>query len=156
MANTQQYGSTILDYSNEVSRFECTTEVITALTLPTVLTLLTNFETALAPMILGTVVRKQQDVFDNTLPRTLPASENAQRERKWLVVYHDNTTGKIFRTAIPTANLVGHLTPGTDLADLADTEVDAFVTAFEAAFRSPDDSTHGITVERIVAVGRNL
>lgn len=156
MTVTQQYGQTIVDYSDETSRFEVTTETITALTLPTVLGLLTTFEAAEAPMILGTIIRKQQDVFDNTAARVLPSDANAQRERKWLVIYHDNTSGKVFRCAIPTADPVGHMVPGTDLADMTEPEVAAFVTAFQNAFRSPDDSTHGITVDKITLVGRNL
>lgn len=156
MPSSQGYSMSLVDFSDEVSGWSATTELITAVSLPQVLTLLTNLETALAPLVLGTIIKKQQTVFENTFARTLPTDPNAQRERKLLVLYHDNTTGKAFRVTIPCAKYTGYLVAGTDLYDLANTDVAAFVTAFQNAFRSPDDSTHGITVDKIVAVGRNL
>ncbi len=163
MPDSQGYGQSIVDYSNEVSSWSATTEVVTDITLPVLLTDTGDLETALSAIILGTVIRKVQTVYDNTFARVLPTDPNAQRERKWLVVYHDNTTGKIFRVTIPTANPTGvdgssraRMIPGTDRANLANTQMAAFKTKFETAFRSPDDPTHGITVDNIYLVGRNL
>lgn len=156
MPSSQQYSQTVLDASNETSHWEATIPVVTAISLPQTLANLTTLEGALTPIIRGNVIRKQADVFDNTFARSVPADEEAARETKWLVVYHDVTSSKTYRVAIPTCKRTGHMLPGTDMADLNNPEISAFVDAFEAAFRAPDDSTHGIEVDRIIAVGRNL
>jgi len=79
----------------------------------------------------------------------------AQRENKWLVRYHD-TSGVKFSVEIPTADL-SLLTEGTEFLKLADGGViAAFVSAFEAVVRSPDDPTHTVTVDSIQFVGRKV
>jgi len=88
---------------------------------------------------------------------TLSAVENtnplAQRENKWLVRYHD-TAGTKFTVEIPTADL-SLLTLGTEFLNLDDSgPIAAFVTAFEAYAKSPDDPTLSVTVDSIQFVGR--
>jgi len=76
----------------------------------------------------------------------------AQRENKWLVRYHDADSTK-FTVEIPTADL-SLLDTGTEFLDLTGTEAAAFVTAFEAYAKSPDDPTLATTVDSIQFVGR--
>jgi hypothetical protein len=87
---------------------------------------------------------------------TASAVENtnplAQRENKWLVRYHDSASTR-FTLEIPTADL-SLLDTGTEFLDLAGTEAAAFVTAFEAVVKSPDDPTLTTTVDSIQFVGR--
>lgn len=91
---------------------------------------------------------------------------NAQRERKWLVTYRDNTEfldvgntientgyGKLFNTELPTADL-SLLDAQSDQLDLAATGVAAWITAFEAAQNSPTGGNE-IEVISIRHVGRS-
>jgi len=94
----------------------------------------------------------------NTLAvSTVTAIENtnplAQRENKWLVRYHD-TGGTKFTLEIPTADL-SLLSLGTEFLDLTDGgPIAAFVSAFEAVVKSPDDPALTVTVDSIQFVGR--
>lgn len=83
-----------------------------------------------------------------------PTSESAQRERKWLVFYHDTTTNKKYRFEIPTALLTANLVAGTDLADLGATNIAAFVSAFEAVVKDPDTGLNTVAIDKIQHVGR--
>lgn len=91
---------------------------------------------------------------------------NAQRERKWLVTYRDNTEfldvadtientgfGKLFNTEVPCAKL-SLLDQKSDDLDLAATGVAAWITAFEAAQQSPTGGNE-IEVISIKHVGRS-
>lgn len=163
------YGNfSFLDYNGERSTTSFYTGNVTAVSLPGLLTQFGALRTAIDGIILGTIAQEELSVFRTKLSNALPVSANAQRERKWLVVYEDVTEffdppvnaipnegyRKVFNFEIPTANLVGNLQPNSDEADLSATAVAAFVTAFEAIARSP----HGgnVNVLKLVAVGRNL
>jgi hypothetical protein len=77
----------------------------------------------------------------------------AQRENKWLVRYHD-TAGTRFTLEIPTADLA-LLDTGTEFLNLADGGViAAFVTAFQAVVKSPDDPTFTVVLDSIQFVAR--
>jgi hypothetical protein len=82
-----------------------------------------------------------------------PASQFAQREIKWLVKYHDNSTGEKYSVEIPTADLDLLLAGSDERLDLAGTEGAAFKVAFEAFVRT---ETHGVTVDDVIYVSRNL
>jgi len=96
------------------------------------------------------------------------SAKGAQRERKWLVKYEDNTQffdapvnaipnagyKKQFNVEIGTADFtVTNLPNNGDEADLTETSIAAFVTAFEAIARSPYGGT--VNVTQILAVGRS-
>jgi hypothetical protein len=163
------YGSfTLMDHGGEKSVLSFHTGNITAVSLPGTLTQFGALRNAIAGITLGTIVQEELSVFRTKLSNTLPATPNAQRERKWLVVYEDVTRffdppvnaipnegyRKVFTLEIATAALVNNLQPNSDEANLSATPVAAFVTAFEALCRSP----HGgqVNVLKLVAVGRNL
>jgi hypothetical protein len=146
MADQGRAGYSIVDYSKETARSEMNVGVVTALSLPGLLTNLGNFETALAGVIIGAISAKRLSVYDNPTGAAFPTNVYAQREIRWIVHYHDNTAafgavanpafGRKYTVeyACPDASL---LQPHTDLMDLTATNAAAFVTAFEAAFLAP-------------------
>lgn len=153
MAHLAQF--TLLDYSNERSS---TTVNVGAITAVSIIGFLTDFgalRTAIEGITLG-VVAQEAWVGDRTvLSNTPPTDPEAQREKKWLVRYVGDTSGKVYQLEIPTAELAGgHLLPMSDFADLTETDMAAFVTAFEDIARTPDDDTETVTVQSIQYVGR--
>jgi hypothetical protein len=104
----------------------------------------------------GTVQKIVQSNSVDLNSNAAPTDEEVQREKKWLVTYRATTSQKLFRLEIPTALPTGHLLPASDEADLAETDMAAFVSAFEAFVRSPDNGTEAVTVESIRFVGRNI
>ncbi len=162
------YGSfTLLDHSNEKSTVGFYTGDVTAVSLPGLLTEFGALRTAIEGVTLGVVSKESLKVFDTALANQPPADENAQVERAWLVSYEDNLPffddpvnaipnagyRKRFVLSIPTADIVGRLLPNTDLADMADPQIAALVSAMETTLRSPYGGT--INVLEIRAVGRN-
>jgi len=149
-------GFTMLDYSNEKSSFEVFVGDITAISIAGFLTDFGALRTAVEGITLGTV-NKEQWIGDRTLlSNTPPGDPLAQRENKWRVVYTGDTSGKLYSLEIATAELGGgHLLANSDFADLAETDMAAFVTAFEDIARTPDDDTETVTVVSIQFVGRN-
>ena len=159
----------VADFGGEMSSFGVRVGVVTAGTLPGLLTQIGAIRTATAALILGTIQREQLVAFNSPLSSARPTNPNAQRERKWLVTYVDSLAffdaptnaipnegfGKKFQIEIPTANLTTDLLLGnTDMADLENAAWIAWVNAFEAMGRSP----HGGTVDvlDVRAVGRNI
>jgi hypothetical protein len=159
---------TLLDHNGERSTTSFYTGNITALSLPGTLTQFGALRTAVEGITLGTVAQETLKVFDTKLSNTRPSDQNAQRERKWLVVYEDVTPffddptnlipnegyRKVFTFEIATADIATRLQPNTDEADLLNPQISAFVTAFEAIARSPYGGTPNVM--KLIAVGRNL
>lgn len=147
---------TFLDYSGEKSRVELYNGAITAASIAGYLTDFGALRTALEGITLG-VVHQEAWVGDRTLlSNTPPTNPFAQRELKWRVVYTGNTSGKLFSIEIPTADPTGRLLDQSDFADLTETGMAAFVSAFEGIARSPDNDTENVTVQSVQLVGRNL
>lgn len=160
-------GFSVLDYSNETSRFSFNTGAITAASLPGTLTQFGALRTAIEGIILGVVSQEDLLVFNTRLSNVPPSDENAQIERGWLVSYEDDLPffddpvnaipnegyQKKFTLVIGTADFTGRLLPESDFADLTDPGIAAFVTAFEAIARSPYGGT--VNVLSIKGVGRN-
>jgi len=148
-------GVSVLDYSEESSSTSFSIGAITAVSIAGFLTQFGNWKTALANIILGTV-SKDRWVGDATdISSTPPASPNAQIELKWLVTYEADTTKKKFRQELPTAD-PSKVVPGTDMADLTDADIAAYVTAFETVAKSPDNDTESVSVLDMRLVGRNV
>lgn len=145
---------TMKDYSNEDSVHSVYIGAITAVSLPGFLSDFGAYKTALGNITLG-VVAKDQWIGDATkFDVTPPADVNAQRERKWLVHYQGTTTFSKYTLEVPTADFTGRLLDNTDLADLTETNMAAWVTAFETLARTPEGEN--VEVLYIEAVGRNL
>jgi len=146
---------TILDYSEEKSPTSFSFGGVTALNIAGFLTQFGNLRTAIGNIITG-VVGKEQWVGDSTVLTNVPPTDStSQIELKWLVTYEGASTNKKFRYEIPTPD-TSKLVPGTDLADMTDTDIAAYVTAVEAIAKSPDDDTEGINVLDMRLVGRNI
>lgn len=167
MSNQGGGAFTFLDYDREPGSMGFSTGPITALTIAAALTQFGALRTAVQGITLGTLSDEILYVNRTRLSNETPTNELARRETKWLVTYEDDTQyfdpptnaipnagyKKVFNSEIPTADIVGRLKPDMDEADLTDTDVAAFVTAFEALCKSPyGGAAH---VLRITVVGRN-
>lgn len=155
MAAKHYAGVTVLDYSEEKSGTNFSIGAITAVSLPGFLTQFGSWKTALQNVILGTV-SKDRWVGDSTdISNTPPTSPNAQVELKWLVTYEGASTKKKFRQELPTAD-PSKTVAGTDIADMTDADIAAYVTAFEAVAKSPDNDAEGVNVLDMRLVGRSI
>jgi len=112
-------------------------------------------EDALAGMTVGTQGQAtfRVETIDTPDDASLPANQFAQRETKWLVSARDNTLGLPVTFEIPTADAT-LLASGSDMADMTNANVIAFVGAVEALAESRYGNAY--TVETIRLVGRNL
>jgi hypothetical protein len=80
-------------------------------------------------------------------------SPYAQRELKFLVSFEDTVLGERHSIEIPAPALT-FLVPGSDLVDLTDATVIAYIAALEAFYRVNGANT--VDVKTIRLVGRNL
>jgi hypothetical protein len=159
----------MLDYSREKASFSFPTGDVTAGTLPGLLTEVGAFRSAVEGITLGVVSDESLAVFNTNLSNSPPSSPLAQIESAWLVTYEDNIDffdaptnsipnegfGRLFTMTIPTADIAAtdRLLPNSDMADLEETGMAAFVTAFENSVHSPYGGT--VTVISVKHVGRN-
>jgi hypothetical protein len=131
---------------------------VTAVSLPDLLTEVGALRTAIDGITDGIVSDESLTVFNTNLSNATPTDVNSQREHVWIVTYEDNLQffddpvnaipnegfGRLFTLTIPTADpdgAVGRMQTNSDLANLADTGIAAFVTAFEETARSPYGGT---------------
>lgn len=150
------YGTvSVRDYSDETSTTKLHFGAVTAISIAGLLTQWGNFKTAMGNIILG-VIGREQLVMDNTvLSNDSPTDSNAQVELKFMFTYEGDTSKKKFRFEVPTPD-TSKVLPGTDIVDITDTDVAAFITAAEALGRSPDSDTETITITDVRLVGRNI
>lgn len=142
------------DYSKEPSNFGVPVTTITAANQAAETTLINNLEAAVIGVTLGTA-QKDEIVLERTiLTAALPTSPDAQREKKWLVRYHDATTGIKYTAEIPCADL-SILATNSDFADPTNGAYTALKTAWELVVRSPDDNNLTV-LDSLQFVGRRL
>lgn len=144
---------TLIDASNEPTTTEINVGPITALTIVAFLAQFGDFKDATVAITLGNLKADRWTGDATAYNAAIPTDENAQRERKFLVNYQDTTTFAPYRIEIGTADLEGRMIPGTDFVDLTNTEIAAWITAFETVANSPEG--HAVNVLSIQAVGRN-
>jgi len=142
------------DYSDEKSNLSLTIEQLTAGNVVATLALVDALLAATQAITEGSAEKSRVIYREQDEDPGRPSAASAQRERKWLVFYHDTTTAKKYRAEVPTALLTGNLVAGTDLADLAATNIAAFVTAFEAVVKDPDTGLNDVEIDKIQHVGR--
>jgi len=149
--NTMQ----ITDFSDERSSFGFESAALTAGNIAAQATAAGTLEAATEALTIGNISKNQvaQILLDDP---GVPTNPYAQRELKWLVSYHNTTTGKKFTLEIAAPDLTDNLVAGTDIADLTSTDWAAWVTAFEAYAKPEDDLTNAVAVDGAVVVGRNL
>jgi hypothetical protein len=151
-----EYTLTYTDYGREKSPAKFVGPVPVQSGFDTWVGLMTSLKAAVAAITLGELAKETRSSYVDIVSNDAPTDANAQRERKWLVTYRANTTEKLFRMEIPCAKVVGNLLPASDEADLTATDMAAFVSAFQAFQRSPDDATETVTIVSIRNVGRNI
>jgi len=151
------YSQTRNDFSDEKSSWGFSVVTLTAANVAAQQTLLDALTAATDDIVL-TGATKEETVYKRTIHSGVqPTNPLAQRENKWLVRYLGDATFKKFSLEIPGADLSKLTTsPQTDFADLTDPDIAAWVTAFEAVAKSPDDPTETVTVSSIQFVGRRL
>lgn len=158
-----------LDTKGKSGSTNLQTGAVTAVSLPGLLTQIGTLRTALGGIVVGNISQESLYVFRTPLTNAWPSDVNARRERTWIVHYEDVTQffdpptnaipnegfGRNFSISIPTADFSGtHMQANSDLADLTDADMAAFVTAFEAIARSPYGGNTNVTY--IEAGGANL
>jgi len=145
----------ITDYSNEKSSFSVTSVTANAGNLAAQQTLAADLAAAVDDLTIGELTKQQMALVILDAP-AIPTSPYAQREMKWLVSYQGNTSGKLFSTEIAAPDITDNVVPNSDVADLASDDWAAFVTAFEAYVKSPDNGTEAVAVISARLVGRNI
>ena len=142
------------DYDGEVSTVRVGVEELTALNFDAQVALGVTFMDTIAGITLGLKTGFQH--MNDTKTVLGPSSDvDAQRERKWLVQWHDGITFKRYTTEIPCADLAQLDPNDRGNANIGDAGVvDAFVAAWEAYVITPDGNT--AIVDEISHVGRNV
>lgn len=101
------------------------------------------------------VETKEETIISSTVVAAGPASTpQSQREKKWLLRYHDATTSKKYVVSVPCAKL-SLLAANSEFMDTTLTEWTNLKTNFEAVVYSPDDSNL-VVLDSAQFVGRNL
>lgn len=153
--NPQHEGSfTFKDFSKEPSTMSFYFGAVTAVSIGGFLTQFGALRTATEAIVLGALVGDQWSGDVTKYDATPPTDVNAQRERKFLVLYQGTTTFSKYRLEIPIADFTARLVDDTDLVNLAQTEIAAWITAFEALCKTPEGEA--VEVLEIRAVGRAL
>lgn len=153
---------TYIDHGFEKATVVFNIRVITAANLASLQADVTDLVTAAGDITRGLI---HQRILTHRFPGSgaLPTAEIAQREQKWVIGYTDVSTtigsvpnpyyGKNFTVEAAIPELAGHLSAVSDYADLAETDIAAFVTAFEAYVRSPTGGATQVTYIKLA--GRN-
>lgn len=149
-----EYSTSWRDYSDEKANASLTVVQLTAGNVVATLSLLDALLGAMSAITEGNAETSRVTYRTQEENPGRPSSASAQRERKWLVFYHDDTTNKKYRFEIPTALLTANLVAGTDSADLGATDIAAFVSAFEAVVKDPDTGLNDVVIDKIQHVGR--
>lgn len=161
-----QASFTLEDYDKEKSTMGLNIGPITALNFTAKRDALDDLKAAIGPLVLGEI--RRTSITENFAESAdLVTDQQAQRETKWKITYRDVTQfldvantinnvgfGNVYDTELPTAKLA-LLSGNVDTLDLTDTDVAAFVTAFEAVQNSPTGGNE-VEVIEIKHVGRNL
>jgi len=145
----------ITDYSNEKSSTVLNTTVLTAGNFTAQQTLAAALAAAIEDLTIGELTKQINSIPVVDTP-AIPTNPYAQREMKWLVQYQGDVSGKLFSSEIAAPDITDNVVINTDVADLSSADWAAFVTAFEAYVKSPDDVAETVTVIGARLVGRNI
>jgi len=154
--NPQHQGSfSFLDASEERSTMTFQVGPITDLTLPGFLTQFGSFRAATEAISGGALVQDSWTGDVTKYDNDAPADISFQRERKFVFFFQGTTTFSKYRIEVPVADFsTDRLLPGTDIVDLTQTEIAAWVTAFEALCKTEDGED--VEVLSGKGVGRNI
>lgn len=148
------YSLTMLDNSREKSTVRFNILDITAGNFDDTVAALSTLRTAIEGITLGVSQSDRILANDQLLSNTPPSDHGAQRENKWLAVYEDLTTHKLYRNEIPTADF-DLLSTGSDkINSFPVGALGTFKTAFEAIIVSPD--LNEVALQYLQYVGKRL
>jgi len=145
----------ITDYSNEKSSFGIVSVTGNAGNLTAQETAAAAVAAAVANLSIGVLSKETYAILLVDAPG-IPTNPYAQRELKWLVQYQGATSGKLFSLEIAAPDVTDNVVVNSDVADLGSADWLAFISAFEAFAKSPDNGTEAVTVVGARLVGRNL
>lgn len=150
------YSLSFLDYSKEDAASSVRFHIpeLTAANIAAQTALIDTLRTSIDAVTLGTLATERVIAEDNFLSRTRPTDPTAQRENKWLFLYEDQTTHRIYRGEIPTANITLLDAPSDHIADLTTGVWGTFKSAFEAVVKSP--AGNAVTLLDVQFVGKRL
>ena len=143
---------TYTDFGGEKSAVHVRAIALTAANFDAQVLASVALQDAIAAMTLG-IKAKVTYANENQISAAKAADNSAQRETKWLVSYHDNTTGDKFTMELPCADLSLLAQDTGDILPLAGAEAAAFVSAFESYARTKNGNV--CVVDQILHVGRN-
>lgn len=150
------YSLSFLDMSKEdrasSARFHIA--ALTAGNIAASLASLASLKSAIDGITLGTLATERILAQDNFLSRARPTDPTAQRENKWLYLYEDQTSHRIYRGEIPTANISLLDGPSDHVQDLTASVFGTFKTDFEAIVLSPTGGA--VTLLDLQFVGKRL
>lgn len=152
---------TILDFTSEKSQHRVPSYQIDAANLATWLTGWGDYKTALAAINIGTQQKEIVRIYDTILSNTPPTNAFAQRELKLLVRYSGGV-GQNYELTVPCPDLsalvfASGALGNSDFIDLqGNAATIAYVSAFEAIARSPEDDSVNVTIDSIQVIGRNV
>lgn len=146
---------TITDHSLENSTFGYQSAVLTAGNIVAQTALHATLAAATEDLTIGHLAKQSlaQIFVDDPGGSSDPY---AQRELKWLVTYQSVTSGKKWSLEIPAPALTDNLVPNTDVADITSADWAAWITAFVAVAKAPDDIADAVIVLGARLVGRNI
>jgi len=111
------------------------------------------YDTALGAITEANILKNLYGLQRRNSPPNPSLTSTAHREKQWGVVYADDSTGQRFTFRIAAPIETGNLSPVTDHANLAATDIAAFVSAFEAFAISP--AGNSVTITDMIVVGKN-
>lgn len=149
----------ILDYSGETSRVgfylpELSPANYAGIVDNTLGGSVGNLRIAMNTLITGSQLRQTVTAETFIGVATLPADPNSQREIKGRFVYRDTVNGELGSFELPTIDLGIVAQQGTDVIDLEEILVAAFVLVFEAEAVSRDGNAVEVISGQVV--GRNI
>lgn len=157
----QDHGSmtlTFIDNNSEASSVRVPTVPYDDATYATVQTDLDTLKTAIDAVTDGVLVREARAHLNSITGASPPNDDTIQRERKFLVMGHDDVTFKTVRLEIPCAAsgiTTKPSTPGAnEYLDLTAGAGLALKNALETVWRAGDTFANTVTVDRIELVHR--
>lgn len=160
LGGRQKWTNTLRDVSGETTSHVVYFGEITAVSLPGLLADLGDYNTALLGITNG-VLAKNMWGEETIVSNAVPTDKTAHRENKLLVQYQGVTTEKPYTLTIGTVDFaVLNYVPGGGDAVIfegagASAAITAWVAAFEALARTPDDEAENVVVTGMRYVGRN-
>lgn len=154
MADTGFSVFTYADYDGEKSSVRVRAAALTVGNIVAQTTLHDNVLNGIGGITLGLAVK--QTMGNEELLSISPSDDqDAQREFKWLVQYHDDTTFDRYTLELPCADVSKLDANDRGNAEIGDADVvDAFITAFEAYALTK--AGNAAVVDEITLVGRNV